>query len=318
MNALKVTAIMLAACVVACPAWGDSNDCLHRTVPLNIIARKQYPLPTLTAAALDVYLQGSEVTVDSVKLDQSPRRILLLVDVSGSFLSRYDWINYLATDLVNHVPSPNEIGMATFAEFLELLVPPTTNHEELSNRIATAFTPANLNLPLKHRHTALWDAISGSSSLLGPHHAGDVILVITDGMENTSKTSVEKARDSLLAEGVRLFIIHIIDVQNAVRSSPREQDSVALLGSISDATGGLIINPLLNSDSPPSSAKAPPQLRSLLDLQYGLILNFYRVEITLPHAVDRELPWKLYLKGVDKSAQKSLELRYPKFLVPCK
>jgi len=255
MTALKIATIVLLGCFVVSPALSESNDCLHRSVPLNIIAWKPTQVPPLTPASLDVYLQGNVVSVNSVKLDQSPRRILILVDVSGSFLGKYDWITYLTTDLLDHVPPPNEIGLATFDESLQLLVAPTTNHDALSRQIATAFTPANLNLPRKHKLTALWDAISGSVNLLGPHHLGDVILAITDGMDNKSKTSAENVRDSLLAQGIRLFTNHIIDTHFAARSGMQEQNSIPLMGSLSSATGGLIINPQVEGEAPPAKGK---------------------------------------------------------------
>ena len=60
------------------------------------------------------------------------------------------------------------------------------------------------------------------------------------------------------------------------------------------------------------------QLGKEVSWQIEEILNFYRVEITLPGPAEKLRKWTLILEGFDKSTSRKLELHYPTLLGPCR
>src|SRR5580704_9070665 len=115
MNLLKATTILVMAASTAASAWGQSDKCLDRTFPLSIISWDGSPLPGLGPQAFEASAKGMNARVSSFRLDQEPRRILLLMDISRSFLDKSDPAIDIGLDLVDHIPPPSEIGLASFA-----------------------------------------------------------------------------------------------------------------------------------------------------------------------------------------------------------
>ena len=59
------------------------------------------------------------------------------------------------------------------------------------------------------------------------------------------------------------------------------------------------------------------QLAREVNRQIDQLLNFYRVDITLPEPMDKPRNLNLILRGFDKVTSGKLELSYPRVLGPC-
>jgi hypothetical protein len=220
-------------------------------------------------------------------------------------------------DLIDHISPPNEIGLATFSESLNMLVPPTTDRTKIRDQIESMFPPSGIQLPLKNRRTALWDALRDSVKLLDPHQIGDVIFVITDGMDNRSKADASEAADSLLAEGIRLFTLQVMDQHQFYPFRHINDDAYVALSKVAVQTGGLPVVPQPGSADPPVKGRMPPWLRHDLDLQYRQILYFFRFDVTLSQPLDKQREWKISVVTPDKAVKRNFELNYQKLLLPC-
>jgi hypothetical protein len=136
-------------------------------------------------------------------------------------------------------------------------------------------------------------------------------------MDTTSKEDCNHAINALLAKGIRLFAIEIADPVGIRMLSPKEGDPVDRMVYATDKTGGFAIFPSQNLADVPFKGKIPSEVRKLLDLEYHLIVTFYRLDVKLSRAPERQLEWKLSLSDPRSSVRKNFELRYPKSFPPC-
>jgi len=316
MNSFRTAAILLTVVSLTAPAWGQSGNCLERTFPLSIVSRDGSPLLNIGPNTFAGSVQGRAVKINSVELDQKPRRVLLLVDVSGSFLRISDWASETVVDVIEHISPPNEIGLATFSNSLNTLVPPTTDRTKIREQIESLFPPQDTRLPLTKRETALWDSIRGGVKLLDSHQIGDIIFLITDGMDNGSKTDASEATRSLLAGGIRLFTLQVID-PHIDRFRFAGGDPYVALSKVVGETGGLAVVPQPGSAAPPEKGRMPLWLRHDLDLQYRQMLYFFRIDVTLPQLLDKQRNWRFYVAAPGKSGKRNFDLIYPNSVLPC-
>jgi hypothetical protein len=317
MNLPRVAAISLAVIASVAPAGGQSGNCLERIIPLSIVSKDGSPLPNIGPSTFTGSTQGGAVKINSVILDLQPRRVLLLLDVSGSFDRMSDWHTDTALDLLDHIPPPNEVGVPIFSESIKLLAPPTTDRAQIREQIDSMFGHTSTQSTVKFKgRTSLWDSIRDGAKLLGSQRFGDVVFVISDGKDSKSKANAVEATSSLLAQGVRLFAVQVTDP----RLDPERMvgfDPDNILAKLAYQTGGLAVVPERWNSSPPENGKIPGWLRRDLDLQYRQILYFYRIDLTLGQAVKKQEGLKLSLADSDKSARTNFELNYPKFISPC-
>jgi len=279
------------------------------------------PLPDINDAAFEGSYRGKSVRINSVAIDQRPRRVLLLLDASASFTDKLDWAFDVADDMLEHIPLPTEIGLASFAQTVETVVPPTTDRTTIRNEIESLRSTHAALEKQGHGQTALRDAIRDAVKLLDSQQVGDVIFAITDGGDNKSKTEPRELIQILVTAGIRLFVVEVVD-QGAQRIRSRSVESMEdpnTLYRIVKSTGGVAVisNSVLELNSVDKHGK-PTWGRSVLNSQYNQMLSFYRVNISLEEPVDRQRDWKLALSGSEKAAKNHFILAYPHTVVPCK
>jgi hypothetical protein len=158
----------------------------------------------------------------------------------------------------------------------------------------------------KHR-TPLWDNIEIALQMLGPHAAGDVIVVVSDGRDNASTISMNKVGNDLLRIGVPVLAILVTDPYarpTEERIDPRD------FGRLAEITGGTTAaaDGRLDAAFPlGTSPLQPNQLISLLAHQYELQMETPPIQ----------KPEKWQLKADSTAAGSTLNLLYPRYLLPC-
>lgn len=176
--------------------------------------------------------------------------------------------------------------------------------------------------PRKSRKTALYDAIASARDTFGELGFGDVIYVVTDAMDNKSRTQPKTAEEDLLRMGVRLFSA-VMNLGLGRRVVTPDANGPDQLHSVVKATGGnaLIFPADTTLDWIPlgyirarTSADAVDVALSRLYEQMG---EFYRLDLKLPETVDRRTKWKLEVIDANGKSMGSVEIHYPQELMPC-
>ncbi len=143
--------------------------------------------------------------------------------------------------------------------------------------------------------------------MLGPHEAGDVIVVVSDGRDNMSKLSMNKIENDLLRIGVPVLAILIASPSTPTPdrlTDPRDFVRLAEVTGGATATAGGRLDTAFPSGT---LLFRRTQLISLLAHQYEL-------EMKTPPIQKRE---KWEFKPNPTSAGGRLNLLYPRYLLPC-
>jgi VWFA-related protein len=138
----------------------------------------------LDARAFSVFENGKRQPITLFRHDDIPVSLGLLIDNSGSMRSLRARVEAAALAFVRASNPQDETFVLNFADKARLDVPMTGNLEMLERGIARADSIGG---------TALRDAVEMAEGYLRDHatHDRHVLLVITDGIDNSSTTSLE-------------------------------------------------------------------------------------------------------------------------------
>lgn len=190
-----------------------------------------------------------------------PLRVGLLIDSSASVRSRFKFEQEAAIEFMNQTIRPryDQAFVLGFDSTLEITQELTDNTELLSKGIRS-LRPGN--------STRLYDALyyACRERLLDEHDLVAVrkaIVLITDGEDNSSRTTREEAIDMALRANV---IVYTISTNFPGYSETNKFDKI--LERIADATGGRSFEPFQVTDVANAFAQIQADLRSQYALAY--------------------------------------------------
>jgi hypothetical protein len=317
MNVSRHGAAWLAlALIAAAPVRAQEDACRRQSLMASVMDAKGNPVPGLGRADFSARFRGKPVNITFAELDTHTRRIVILLDASGSMLADH-WKPALdaADDLLTKVPVRIPIALAVFSDKVEKKVGFSQGRAAIEAELA-ALRARHKAMLKSEPHTALWDSVLDALGMFGTPHLGDVIYAITDGEDNKSKYDYGKVEQVLASSGIRLFALLPLrgNLPLTVEELTGPQDlreAVAVTGGLL-VSFGRIISPLQLSTKRDSSALPQPALDAL----YREMAVFYRLDVELPEAVDKPRDWDLKLEAPGKN-KKGWNLVYPRKLMPC-
>jgi hypothetical protein len=254
-----------------------------------------------------------EVRVGKAKLSLTavepiaPHRILLIVDESGSMNGpdkHLAVVTQTLAQLVGNLAPKVLVEYGAFNNKAAFGNRFTSNPTELRESVAQV--REQLGTPRLAR-TALFDAIHEGLGRFDSLRPGDSILVLTDGGDNHSKTTLKGLRQELEEKGVRLFAV-LIEWENG---PPEETSTADSLVDLAELTGGTVhrvgTGKLFSPDEETSD------LRRYWTEE---LLSGYVVHFNVPTASANERKWRLSAKTEALSKKKILMI-YPKHLPAC-
>ncbi len=309
---LRVTASVALLLVLTVPARAQQSECRQRILPIHVSTRDGGPVPKLIPAQFEAINAGKPLRVTAVSGEHQPQRLIVLLDVSGSVrggtTAGWDATVQVATQLLASMP-PMEIGLALFSEEVESLVRPTTVKDRLLEEVERLHTGPREAARGRRQRTALWDSLLDSIEVFKPLRPGDVLYVITDGVDNFSETRPMVVTQALVAAGIRLFAFAIANQGFAYGSGELER--------MVEDTGGVVAAGSATDWRAFRASQASSPIGAALFAQHRRIAGFYLLELELPETVVRPQTWNLALTGLAEDEMKSLALSYPARLFPC-
>jgi von Willebrand factor type A domain len=307
--------------VIACTALllafsgslpAQQSECLQRIVAVHVSTRDGAPPPKLDAAHFQAASADRSIRITAVGDEQTPLRLIVLLDASGSVrggtTAGWEATVEVATQLLAELPVM-EVGVALFSEEFEPVLAPTTARERLLERVRGLRSGLPEPPGGRRQRTALWDSLLASVKVFGPLRAGDVVYVITDGVDNFSRTGPGEVTQEFLAAGVRLFAFAIANQGFAYGSGELER-------MVRD-TGGVVAAGSASDWRAFRAAPASSPIGSALYEQHRQMLSFQRLELVLPETIDRPRSWRLSLTGLDENEMQNVALNYPARIFPC-
>ena len=185
----------------------SADGCARRSIVVNVLDLHGNAVRDLNKDNFRLRIKGRPVPVLEAPYSLAPRRMVVVVDTSGSMAGSFDnkkWT--IARDAVEEVLAltPEDVGLAllTFSRNVELKADFAQGRPAIAAWLRQGPSqPGNLK-----GTTALFDTVSAALKLLEPVRQGDAIYVVTDGGDNSSHTSKNKVEKALLRSGVRLFV----------------------------------------------------------------------------------------------------------------
>jgi hypothetical protein len=299
---------------------GQDSGCARRSVAVSVVDREWNLVQGLSAANFRAKLRGHEVEILSASVDTSPRRIVLLLDASGSMIEeQWEAAESISKDLIWFAPARASIAQMAFSETVLDTVGFDQDQPALLRHLAELVKVCEQ--PRKARRTALYDAIVSARSTLGASEFGDVIFAVTDGGDNRSRTEPKGVERDLLQAGVRLFSALIGHGRGTRATTPWEIEGATRLLAMVEATGGDLLAFPYSAESEPYryiTAKTKAEavtvaLRRLFE-EAG---TPYRLELRLPVTLDKPTKWNLDVIEANGKPGRRVEVRYPQQLMPC-
>lgn len=313
-----------------CSKAGAADDKgLRRTMVVSALTQKGELVNGLTPEFFAANFRGRPVTIESATYDTAPRRVVLLLDTSGSMRDSREVQLTLADYLLAWTSPATSVALLTFGNGVRDRLPLATDRAparaELQKLRSLPKTP-----PMGSNYTgktALWIGIQEALQLLDPPQAGDAICLISDGGDNASRGRDRVVRRRLAESGVRVFSVLVTLPPSTRIRSPGEADGPEVLRELSLDTGGDGVGYLADAldwqgtkwaaEHGEAAGKKSAALLAPLAAVAREINAFYRLEIKLPKPVDKPRDW--HLKLVDPQTGKTdrlLLLRYPIRLMP--
>jgi hypothetical protein len=299
-NRVRISLLLIASS----PALAAERS--KATVSLNSVASDLTVQRDIRADDLEVLVDGKQSRVVSLSLDSRPRRVVMMVDDSGSMTASGQssgWGTAFPTVVfaINSTPSNASVALVTFGD--KLLQ--ESNGFEDRQGIGTRVRELATRKP--RGHTALFDSIDEAVSLFEEPQLGDTTFLVADGNDNKSRTSLRKLREKLIAHGVRVFFFYALH-EGFVPGE--EMEGASLMEQLAEFTGGYFIRIPWNEirgNEQAWSAKLSPQIASQVE-------GIYQLELDLSGSVGSTACVKVAF--VDRKRERNTRLVYPRQLKP--
>jgi len=179
-----------------------------RSILVNVLDRNANAVRDLTKDSFHIKINKQPVVVLGADYGLAPRRIVVLLDMSGSMGGQRDdnkWriAREAVEDLIAQTPADVPIALLTFSDQVHDVFDFRESRSAISRWFREGPTQRN---SVKGR-TALHDAILASLRMLRPYLSGDALYVITDGGDNASHVSFDRTKTALRESRVRLYAL---------------------------------------------------------------------------------------------------------------
>jgi len=259
-----------------------------------------------------VVVEGFPASIDSLRLDNAPRRILLLLDASGIMGAQktVSWSNVtqFATRFTLQRQGEDSIGLDVYAEKDEVLSPFTQDSQSVIRQIEMY---AGSGKGRKMFGRALAEILSRRENGL---RFGDVIVLVSSGeRSDADKSDFAQLRDDLIRAGVRICLVRVPSVLE--RGTLKE---VTDISKFVKETGGIELNmtsPMQNVQFGNGVRLDPNEIESVAKAAYEFSRNCYRLDLKVLQPGLKSQKLHLEIVGQQKEKMKDLQLNYPRYIL---
>jgi VWFA-related protein len=207
--------------------------------------------------AFSIYEDGRRQPIEFFQNDDTPVTVGLLIDSSGSMVSRRKGVIAAGMAFAESSRSDDEMFTICFNEKIWRGLPDgqlfTSDHQELQ---------AALDRSGARGQTALFDALdAGLRQLDHASMTRKVLIVVSDGGDNASRTRFDQVLDEALRRDVVIYTVGIYDAND---SDARPK----LLKDLASSTGGEAFFPKTLDEVQPALERIARDIRSSYSIGY--------------------------------------------------
>ncbi len=232
-------------------AFGQSRNNVRSTSDIDgtvlaVTATRPNSTEPIKIDNLFLYENGVEQKIKNFSYDPSPARIVLLIDNSQTLRADVDSLKKMTMEFAYEIFEGDQLFVIAYDEKPEIIQEWTDDAKKMEASLATFRKKGN---------PYLFDALSVTTKeVLAPLMPGTrktIIVLISDGLDRGSKTSLDTAIAELQDQNVTLYSLEIPDRTNGAyrRNQPKTSE---VLKQLTEGTGGKSFS----FDEPQSAAKA--------------------------------------------------------------
>ena len=187
----------------------------------------------IDAKAFSVFEDGVKQSLDLVSQEVVGATFALLVDSSGSMSRRMDFVQRTAATLAGYMTLRDRMLIAPFAKDIRGITGPTTDRATIVEAVS-AIKPEG--------GTAILDSVAKLPQILASAEGRRAVILITDGYDEHSSTSVAEALAAVKSSGATVYVVGIGGVAGISIKGER------LLRQLAVETGGRFFFPSRDSE----------------------------------------------------------------------
>ncbi len=231
--------VVLASLISASVIYGQQDDDVVRVntdlVVLNITVTDKAGkyVPGLHLSDLKIFEDGQEISpqlIADFSVHEAPFASVVLLDTSGSMETRLSLARSAAIRFLDNLREEDVAAVYKFDSKVERVQEFSTGRD---------LAPMAFGMRAKGM-TTLNDAIvDGAKALAERPEKRKAIIVLSDGMDTSSRASSEKALESALAVGASIYAV---DMSATEGGAFRNSQSTATLRNFADKSGGRFVS----------------------------------------------------------------------------
>lgn len=270
------------------------------------------PIQGLAAPDFEAEFHRKPVNIRSATPDSRPHRVVILLDSSASMAFRWEQPLNLAIHAVDTLPASTQVALLVFGTKIQKQIGFSAPRHELETELRAMDFDRNEIDKKVHGTTALYDALLSAIQLLGSPTDADVLYVVTDAGDNSSRSTPKDVAKALTANGVHLFISLLF--RPFVTSRSPEFVGALDLNDLIHKVGGEFVTPYVNFPYDPKNPQVFDQALRTFELS---LVKDYMIEIKLPEPALKSEDWTLKLSKEKREKWKNARVLYGTRLAPC-
>src|SRR5947209_4155016 len=297
--------VYVITALLVLPCFAAESDCSAPTVLLNAFDKNLQLERDLRAEDIKVDVNGKHASILSVSFDSNPRRIVLMVDSSGSMEASPEHRGWgLALPAAAYaayvVPPSASSELVTFSDKLHRESSEFENGKVLQERVF------DLARKQPNGFTSLFDSVHQVLAEFKELRSGDAIYIVTDGGDNKSRISRKRVMEELISRRIRAFVFLI---QQRPPLTEEEGRGASDMYGFAESTGGAVVQ--ITSDDPAGRE----QLDNLAPQIIAQVQGVYRLELGISE-VKKNSRVKVQFVNRDRK-HTTRNLVYSQQIMPC-
>ncbi|HYL37250.1 MAG TPA: VWA domain-containing protein [Bryobacteraceae bacterium] len=202
-----------------------------------------------------------EQSIAQFSSEDAPLSIGLVFDTSGSMGPKLQNSRKAAAEFFKTANPEDEFFLIEFSDRPELVVPFSTDTEDIQNRLTFAQSRGK---------TALLDGVYlAMNQMKKAHNPRKAVLIISDGGDNNSRYTESEIKNAVREADVQIYGIGIFEAMSNRGRTPEELAGPGLLNEVAELTGGRSYNVENVAELPDIAAKIGIELRNQYVLYYS-------------------------------------------------
>jgi VWFA-related protein len=207
-----------------------------------------------------VFEDKIEQTIAQFSSEDAPLSIGLVFDTSGSMGGKLQKSRQAAVQFFKTANPEDEFFLIEFNDRPELVVPFTTDTEDIQSRLT--FTQSK-------GKTALLDGVyMAMNTMKKARNPRKAVLIISDGGDNNSRYTESEIKNAVREADVQIYGIGIFEAMGSRGRTPEEMSGPGLLSEVAELTGGRSYNVENVNELADIAAKIGIELRNQYMLYY--------------------------------------------------